>query len=379
MTDVAVAGYATSGFAGETDKSGNELVLETNMAALENAGVTHEDLDTVMFTGQDPYDGAAISDGQKIATSAAYRKPIMRIQSGGGVAIHQARAKIRSGKADVVTVVAADFVTADPTTLSWSSHEALYHRPFGMNNRQSYGFLTQNYLDGSDVTREDLAATAAKNYDAAAENPTAHRRENHSTVEILESDPVVGPLTELMLGPMSYGAAVLVLVSEDVAAELDAVRGWVGGTGLATGKYKYRDMSDRIHQPTLRDAASTAYDEAGIAPDGVDAAEMATYAPSFELLGYEALDFCADGEGPSLVHDGTTAIDGSLPVNASGGPLATSPPNSGGVYRAIACCQQLEGELGHQAAERVLLWDNDMHLGEPARTDAVLVFEEASA
>jgi acetyl-CoA acetyltransferase len=379
MTEVAIAGYASSEFTGDTDKSGNEMVLETNMAALEDAGVTHEELDSVMFTGQDPYDGAAISDGQKIATSAAYNKPIMRLQSGGGVAVHQARAKIRAGKADVVTVVAADFVTADPTTLSWTSHEALYHRPFGMNNRKSYAFFTQNYLDGSDATREDLAATAAKNYEAAAENPSAHRRESHSTEEILESDPVVGPLTELMLGPMSFGAAVLVLVDEDVADELDDVHGWVGGTGLATGKYKYRDMEDRLHQPTLRDAASSAYDEADVSPDDIDAAEMATYAPSFELLGYEALGFCEDGEGPSLVRDGTTAIDGSMPVNASGGPLATSPPNSGGVYRAIAACQQLEGELGQQSAERVLLWDNDMHLGEPARTDAVLVLEEASA
>jgi acetyl-CoA acetyltransferase len=378
MTDVAIAGYGTSGFAGETQKSGNELVLETNMAALEDAGITHEDLDSVMFTGQDPYDGAAISDGQKIATAAAYKKPIMRLQSGGGVAMHQARAKIRSGKADVVTVVAADFVTADPTTLSWSSHEALYHRPFGMNNRQSYGFFTQAHLDETDVTREDLAATAAKNYRAAAQNPTAHRRDGYSTEDVLESEPVVGPLTELMLGPMSYGAAVLVLVSEDVAEELDEVCGWIGGTGMATAKYKYRDLEDNLEQPTLRDAASTAYDEAGISPDDIDAAEMATHAPSFELLGYEALGFCEDGEGPSLVQDGTTAIDGSLPVNASGGPLATGPPNSGGVYRAIAACQQLEGELGQQAAERVLLWDNDMHLGEPARTDAVLVLEEAS-
>ncbi|WP_255197582.1 thiolase family protein [Halorarius litoreus] len=378
MTDVAIAGYGTSGFAGETQKSGNELVLEANMAALEDAGITHEDLDSVMFTGQDPYDGAAISDGQKIATAAAYNKPMMRLQSGGGVAIHQARAKIRSGKADVVTVVAADFVTADPTTLSWSSHEALYHRPFGMNNRQSYGFFTQTHLDETDVTREDLAATAAKNYEAAAENSAAHRRDGYSTEDVLDSDPVVGPLTELMLGPMSYGAAVLVLVSEDVADELDEVCGWIGGTGMATAKYKYRDMADRLDQPTLRDAASTAYDEAGVSPDDIDAAEMATYAPSFELLGYEALGFCDEGEGASLVHDGTTAIDGSLPVNASGGPLATSPPNSGGVYRAIAACQQLEGKLGQHAAERVLLWDNDMHLGEPARTDAVLVLEEVS-
>lgn len=379
MSDVAIAGYATSGFVGETDKSGNELVMETNMAALDDAGVTHEELDSVMFTGQDPYDGAAISDGQKVATAAAYNKPIMRLQSGGGTAIHQARAKIRADKADVITVVAADYVTADPTTLSWTSHEALYHRPFGMNNRQSYGFFTQNYLDGSDATQEDLAATAAKNYEAAAENPEAHRREGYSAEEVLASDPVVGPLTELMLGPMSYGAAVVVLVSEEVAESLDGVPGYIAGTGLATGKYKYREMADRLRQPTLRDAAATAYEEAGIDADDIDAAEMATYAPSFELLGYEALGFCDEGEGPSLVADGTTAIDGSLPVNVSGGPVATSPPNSGGVYRAIAACQQLQGELGRQPVDRVLLADNDMHLGEPARTDALLVLEGVSA
>ncbi|WP_049995887.1 thiolase family protein [Halococcus sediminicola] len=379
MSDVAIAGYATSGFAGETDKSGNELVLETNMAALDNAGVTREDLDSVMFTGQDPYDGAAISDGQKVATAAAYNKPIMRLQSGGGAAIHQARAKIRAGKADVVTVVAADSVTADPTMLSWSSHEALYHRPFGMNNRQSYGFFTQNYLDGSDVTREDLAATAAKNYEAAAENPDAHRREGYSTEEVLDSDLVVGPLTELMLEPMSYGAAVIVLVSEAAAAELDDVSSYITGTGMATEKYWYREMESRLRQPTLRDAAAIAYDEAGIDAADIDAAEIATYAPSFELLSYEALGFCDEGDGPSLVADNTTAIDGSLPINTSGGPLATSPPNSGGVYRAIAACQQIQGDLGRQSADCVLLADNDMHLGEPARTDALVVLEGGPA
>jgi len=379
MTDIAIAGYATSGFAGETDKSGNELVLETNMAALDDANITHEDLDTVMFTGQDPYDGAAISDGQKVATAAAYNKPTMRLQSGGGAAVHQARAKIRAGKADVVTVVAADFVTADPTRLSWTAQEALYHRPFEMNNRKSYGFFTQNYINGTDATQEDLAAVAAKNYEAAAENPNAHRREAYSAEEVLESDPVVSPLTELMLGPMSYGAAVIVLVSEEVAAELNDVPGYITGTGMATAKYKYREMEDRLHQPTLRDAAANAYDEAGVDADDIDAVEMATHAPSFELLGYEALGFCSKGEGPSLVADGTTAIDGSLPVNASGGPLATSPPNTGGVYRAIAACQQLQGELGRQAADRVLLADNDMHLGEPARTDALVVLEGGSA
>lgn len=304
----------------------------------------------------------------------------MRIQNGGSAAIHQAAAKIQTGKFDVVPIVAADFVTSPTRVLSWASHEPLYARPIGQNADQSYGFFTTTHLDERDVTVEDLAATAAKNYQAAAENEMAHRQEAYSVDDILSAEPVVGPITELMRGPeLSLGAVVCVLTSEEVAEERSDDPVWVTGTGFSSSRYRYRDMPERIEQPSLQSAASTAYDEAGVSGEDIDVAEIASHIPSFELLGYEALEFCSEGEAASLVHDGVTAPDGSLPVNLSGGPLATSPPNSGGLYQSIAAAQALNGELGDVEAETAVVADNDMHLGEPGRSDTVLVFEGGSA
>ena len=120
-------------------------------------------------------------------------------------------------------------------------------------------------------------------------------------------------------------------------------------------------------------------DQHNVGSDDVDAAEIAAYSPTLEMTSYEAIGLCAEGESSSLIEDGVTAPNGSFPVNLSGGPLATSPPNAGGIYRAIAASQVIEGDLGDGSAERVLLADNDMHLGEPGRTDAVMVLEGGAA
>jgi len=378
VSRVAIAGYATEGFQGEADMNVDDVVFSASKRAFDRAGITREDLDATVLTGQDTFDGAAISDGRKVTVAGGYEKPSMRIQNGGGAAVHHAIAKIRSGKADIVSVTAADTVTTDPRLVSYTAHEALFARPIGQNNHQSYGFITATQLEERDVSREDLAATAAKNYAAAAENPSAHRREGYTQEDILSADPVVGPLTELMLAPLSFGAATCVLMSEEIAADRVDRPIFISGSGLNSNRYGYRDMETRLDQPTLRKAARTAYDDAGIDADAVDAAEIAAHTPTFELLSYETLGFCERNDAATLVADGVTASDGTRPVNVSGGPLATNPPNTGGIYRTIAAAQVLHGDLGSVDAETALVADNDMHLGEPGRTDAVLILEEGA-
>lgn len=379
MTDVAIASYAVEGFRPEVNQSVNEITSTVSMRAFDRIGMSRDDLDALLLTDQDAFDGAAISSGMKVTPAGGYRKPVMRIQNGGGAGIHQAMAKIRADKADVISVVAADTVQTDHRMVSHISQEPLYARPIGQNHLQSYGLLTNAHLERRDVTVGDLARTAEKNYAAAGDNPAAHRRERYTADDVRESPPVVGELRELMLGPVSYGAAVLILMSEEKVEEFDVDPVWLTGAGVNSSRYGYRDFDDRLEQPGLRSAAGTAYADAGIGPADVDAAEIAGHAPSFELLAYEGLGLCDDGAGASLVREGVTDSDGALPVNLSGGPLATNPPNTGGIYRTIAAAQILNGELGGVDADRVLVADNDLHLGEPGRTDAVLVLEGGAA
>lgn len=143
----------------------------------------------------------------------------MRIQNGGYV-IHQGMAKIRSGKAECVAVVAADTTKTNATVVSNISQEPLYHRPFGEPNVTSHARLANEYLETSDVIEEDLARVAANNYAGAAETPWALRRECHSLESVLDSDRFSSPLRELMTAPVSYGAAIVVIAAESLAEPL---------------------------------------------------------------------------------------------------------------------------------------------------------------
>ncbi|MDR7539130.1 MAG: thiolase family protein, partial [Armatimonadota bacterium] len=102
---------------------------------------------------------------------------------------------------------------------------------------------------------------------------------------------------------------------------------------------------------TLRDAAHEAYRQAGIVDPlrQLDAAELYEPVSYSELAWYEALGFCGDGEAGRLIDEGTTLIDGELPVNPSGGVLSTNPVGASGVIRVAEAAMQVMGRAGeHQ-------------------------------
>mgnify|MGYP000666384909 CR=1 FL=1 len=383
MSRVAIVSYAMEGFSSESDSDARKAVASVARDAYDQAGIERDDLDALVMTDQDAFDGAAISSGIKVAPAGGYLKPVMRVQNGGGYGIHQGMAKIRSGKADCVAVVAADTTKTDATVVSNISQEPLYHRPFGESNVTSHARLATEYLETGVATEEDFARVAAKNYAGAAETPWAHRREGHSTESVLESERVASPLRELMTAPVSYGAAIVVLASESFVEDHDLEPAWLAGAGVGSSNYGYTTSESRLEQPALEKAATAAYDGAGIddPAEAFDAAEVCAPAPHYELLSYETLGLCDRGDAPSLVRDGTTAHDGSLPVNVCGGALATNPPSSGGLVRAITGAKLVNGEFDHvdQSVQRALVTDSDLHLGERGRTDAALVLEAGGA
>lgn len=376
MSQVGIIGYSLDGFHERVDARGDEHIFPVVRAALDEAGLERDDIDTVVNCGHDAYDGATISSGMKLCPSGGYEKATVRLQNGGIYAIHQAVAQIRADKADVVVVSSEDSVETDPPSVSTVSQEALYDQPLGVNYLQTLGLVGARHLEDHDVTEEDYARVAAKNYRAAANNPHAHRREPHSVEDVLESQTVVSPLNELEIAPDSKGAAALVLASESVAAETGA-EAWVEGVGISSSRHRVRSYGDRLSSPALRAAADRAYERAGIDdPRGqVDAVELFNPVAPSEILGYEALGLCEDGAGADLLREGVTDTDGELPVNPSGGALGTNPLNTGGLLRAINSIMLLNDDLDTTDAtvETAVATDSDVTLGEAGRSDGVLV------
>ncbi len=101
---------------------------------------------------------------------------------------------------------------------------------------------------------------------------------------------------------------------------------------------------------SLREAASRAYRMAGIEDPRrqIDVAEVCEPFSHQELLWYEHLGFCGEGEGGKLMDEGITATNGELPVNPSGGVLSTNPYVARGLIRVAEAALQVMGRAGRR-------------------------------
>jgi acetyl-CoA C-acetyltransferase len=139
----------------------------------------------------------------------------------------------------------------------------------------------------------------------------------------------------------------VLIASEDRAYEFtdDPVRhiGW----GLSADSYQRGSDLALTNFPATRQASSQAYERAGIGPDDVDVAEVHDCFSITELITYEDLGFCGDGQGGRFIDEGHPHLDGDKPVNPSGGLLSKGHPiGATGVAQVAEIYEQLRGEAG---------------------------------
>jgi len=73
----------------------------------------------------------------------------------------------------------------------------------------------------------------------------------------------------------------------------------------------------------------------------------------YEPMWMENLGFADIGKGWTLTEDGVTALDGDLPVNASGGVLSSNPIGASGMLRFAEAALQVRGLAGEHQVEGV--------------------------
>src|SRR3546814_12732892 len=102
---------------------------------------------------------------------------------------------------------------------------------------------------------------------------------------------------------------------------------------------------DQVNPQAGRDAAAYLYKQAGITDpfNEIDAVEMYVPFSWFEPMWLENLGFAEEGSGWKLTEGGVTAMDGTLPVNCSGGVLSSNPIGASGMLRFAAAALQARG------------------------------------
>jgi sterol carrier protein 2 len=96
-------------------------------------------------------------------------------------------------------------------------------------------------------------------------------------------------------------------------------------------------------------AAKQLYERAGIGPEDVDVVELHDCFTANELLTYEAIGLCKEGEAEKFIWDGDNTYGGKFVTNPSGGLLSKGHPLGA---TGLAQCTELVWQLRGQAEQR---------------------------
>jgi acetyl-CoA C-acetyltransferase len=158
--------------------------------------------------------------------------------------------------------------------------------------------------------------------------------------------PVAWPMHLFDCCPISDGASCLLLVAEDIAKNFTDDPIYLAGMGQGSG-YSLHAKKDLTTYEATRYAAKEAYEMSGLTPEGIQFSEVHDCFSIAEIVHMEDLGFFKPGEGYKAVAEGLTRLDGSIPINTSGG-LKTKghPVGATGVAQLYEVWVQLRGKAG---------------------------------
>jgi len=359
MRPVAVIGTGQTRHASRRDDvSEPELVREAAAAALADADLRPADVDAVVLSNMELFEGRAFPELWVGEGAFAAGKPCLKVATGGTsgtsaciAAFHQ----VASGLFDVVLVVGFEKHSEGHTQAGMALTDPFWDRQVASGAVGNFALSVSQYMAERGVTERQAALVAVKARRNAARNPYAHLQRADLTVEeVLGSRMLAHPLRMLDMCPQSDGACALVVAGADQARRRCARPAWVRAAVTRHEQPFLGDLDRRLLTArALRDAARVAYAEAGIRVplDDLDVAEIYEPVTYAELAWTEALGFCRDGEAGRLVEDGGTDLGGRLPVNPSGGVLSTNPVGASGVIRVAEAALQLHGRAGARQVE----------------------------
>ncbi|MFF8611949.1 lipid-transfer protein [Streptomyces sp. NPDC015350] len=219
---------------------------------------------------------------------------------------------------------------------------------------QIFGNAAREHMARYGTTEAQLAAVGAKNHRHSVNNPYAQFQDPYTVEEVLAAKPVHSPLTRLQCSPTSDGAAAAVVVSRrfveehglhdravEIAAQAmttDTEESFASGTCI-----------DAVGLPVSRAAARQVYAASGLSAADLDVIELHDCFSVNELLTYEALGLCGEGESGKLVESGATTYGGRWVVNPSGGLISKGHPlGATGIAQVAEITWQLRGEAGER-------------------------------
>jgi len=355
MSDVYVIGTDMIRFGRFPEKKVEELGAQAALMALDDAGLSIRDMQA-LYCGNLFQANAMV--GQRILQEIGQTGiPVVNCANAcatGATAFRDAWMSIKAGVYDLVLAVGVEQMGRGllggtgagkgipKEGLLGSGTMPSVFAEAGMEHTRKYG-----------TTLAQFAKVSVKNHHHSTMNPKAMYQKETPLEEGMNAEMISYPNTKLMCSVNVDGAAAAVLASERKARELGmkrAVR--VRASVLTSDPWQERDLVMPDVNTCTRLAVRQAYEMAGISPADLDLVELHDCFATAEILHYENLGLCKDGEAGKMIDDGSTALGGKIPVNVSGGLLSKGHPlGATGIANIYEVSTHLRGEAGKRQVE----------------------------
>ena len=328
-----------------------DMTWEAVNKALSDAGMTIADIDNVVTTSSDFWDGRTISLMAVGDVSGAAEKNVSCVEGDGTYGAFYANARALSGSYKTTLVTGHSKGSQCVSSLiTNAAFDPIYERVLGMDMITASAMQANAYMNRTGVKPEDAALVSVKNHGNALKNPMAQLPMNITVDDVMASEMIADPLRKLDCSPVSDGCCAVIIAHESVATKFKQKPIWIRGLAFCTVSFFFRDR-DLARSKALTEAAKKAYAMAGIKDPRkeIDLVELYDAFSYQELLWLEEMGLADYGKAAARLKAGEFNLDGALPVNPSGGLLSGHPVIAAGLYRIAEIVLQLRGDAGaHQ-------------------------------
>ncbi len=339
-----------------------EMIHEAVRAALDDAQIPVRDIDAVLCSNMDFFEGNYLADLVHTDYNGAYLKAGLKMNTGGstgGTAAGAGWYHVASGMYDIILTIGYEKMDeSHPTSCITTGYDAIYDRCFGTGAIATLAQQALMYMDRSGCTQEHLAMCRVQADKNAMRNPHSHLKLDLSIEKIMDSRYVVYPLRLMDLCPASCGACAIIMACEKKAKKITDKPVWYQDTVTVHQESSMPpiNVGKTAATPTQTIAGQKLFSRNGITNPFKDIQVFELYSPAManELMWLEDFGICEKGEAWKLLEKGVWAIEGEFAVNPSGGVVATNPIGATGLLRVAEAALQIRGDGGeHQVPREV--------------------------
>ena len=342
----------------------NVMAGNAARAALADAGVDYKEIEQA-------YVGYVYGDstcGQKAVYGLGLTGiPVFNVNnncSTGSTALMLARQAVEGGVAECVLALGFEQMEKGALSSKWTDRPDPLEGHVGVMNdvqgfaqapgaAQLFGGAGREYRWRHGTKRETFAKIQVKARKHASQNPYALFREPLTVEEVLASPEVFDPLTRYQCCPPTCGAAAAIVCSDEFAKKHGIARPvYIAAQAMTTdfeSTFNEKSMIKAVGFDMAREAAKRVYEQSGLGPEDVSVVELHDCFTANELLTYEALGLCKEGEAEKFIWEGDNTYGGKFVTNPSGGLLSKGHPLGA---TGLAQCTELVWHLRGQADKR---------------------------